>query len=151
MEPVRRALLDESALPAPPDALDLFGMGPGDDWESALEQAQARLPEAVVVKADGPPPNFRVVSQNTILGPLPEFNALRNGHFFFDTDKNEVLFLAREAERDPTRVLAVGSYRRFDAGQVTQQQLIGALLRKYGAAPQTESDPRCADPVRARP
>lgn len=146
VEPVRRALLDESALPAPPDALDLFGIGPGDDWESALEQAQARLPEAVVVKADGPPPNFRVVSQNTILGPLPEFNALRNGHFFFDTDKNEVLFLAREAERDPKRVLAVGSYRRFDAGQVTQQQLIGALLRKYGAAPQTESDPLLRGP-----
>lgn len=146
VEPVRRELLDETVLPTPPNALDIFGMAPGDDWESALEQASTRLPEAVVSKSDGPPPNFRVVSQHTTLGPLPEFNALRNGHFFFDTAKNEVLFLAREAERDPKRVLAVGSYRRFAAGQVSQQQLIGALLRKYGEAPQTESDPSLHGP-----
>lgn len=69
-----------------------------------------------------------------------EFQALRNGHMYIDTAKNEVLALLREAERDPERVLAVASYRRFNAAQVTQQQLIGALLQKYGAAPQTESD-----------
>ncbi len=137
----RTQVLDAGSLPEPPAALDVLGIAPGDDWPAARSKATERLPQAQVAQADGPPPNFRRVTQNTILGPMPEFQALRNGHMFLDTGKGEALALIREAERDPDRVLAVGSYRQFDAAKVSQQQLVGALLQKYGAAPQTESDP----------
>lgn len=136
----RERVLGETSLAKPPEALDIFGLAPGDDWDSARAIAADRLPEATVIRNDGPPPNFRRISQNTILGPMPEFQAFRNGHMFLDSTRNEALALIREAERDPERVLAVASYRRFDAAQIKQQQLIGALLQKYGASPETEAD-----------
>ncbi len=133
-------LMNDDSLTPRLETVDIFGISPGDPWPEARQIASERLPGALVVKADGPPPNFRLVPQNTELGPEPQFSALQNGHIFVDTGRNEILSLLREAERDPDRVLAVGSYRRFDAATVTQQQLIGALLLKYGAEPQNQSD-----------
>lgn len=134
------ALLDDSALPKAPLTVDIFGIEPGASWETARAAAVDRLGAAIVLENNGPPPGFRVVTQNTILGPKPEFQAFRNGHFFLDPQKGEALALIREAERDADRVLAVGSHRTFAPDTVTEEALIGALLRKYGASPRTEGD-----------
>lgn len=139
-------VLDASALPDAPLSTDVFGIEPGAPWASARAAAVERLGSAVVLENDGPPPGFRVVTQNTILGPKAEFQAFRNGHFFLDPEKREALALIREAERDADRILAVGSHRTFAEGTVTQQALIGALLRKYGASPSTEADHALAGP-----
>ncbi len=145
-----KAALTEADLPQPPEQFDVFGISPGDDWGAAEAAARDRLPDARVARGDGPPPNARMVTRNTIIGPMPEFSALRNGHVFLDLGRNEVLAVLREAERDPDRVLAVGSYRRFESGGVTQEQLIGALLRKYGANPATAEDGSLRGPAPAQ-
>jgi len=127
--------------PPPPQATDVLGISPRQPWEEARALAAARIPDPILGVNDGPPDNFREQSSNTLLGPEPIFNAFRNGHFLFARDGGEAVALVREAERDPERVLAVGSYRRFAAGSVTQDALVGALLRKYGDKPETEDDP----------
>lgn len=134
-----QAALD-AALPPAPTVTDVLTITPGDNWDEARGKAAERLPGALVHVADGPPSQLREQISNTLMGPETTFQAFRNGEVFLDAAKNEALALFREPTRDPDRVLAVASYRTFDASQVTQDALIGALLKKYGDAPLTADD-----------
>ncbi|MGC3940343.1 lysozyme inhibitor LprI family protein [Roseobacter sp. EG26] len=127
-------------LPAPPLSSDIFEITPGMDWQQALQSAQRRLPEAMVVENVGAPANFQMTSNNALLGPMAQFQAYHNGHFLFSRSGNEALAVMREPDRDPDRVLAVGSHRVFEPDKVTTDALVGALLRKYGASPETVED-----------
>lgn len=127
-------------LGAAPETVDLFDIAPGDAWADARAKAATRLADAIVLEEDGPPRNLRIVTQNTLFGEEQQFSALQNGHFLIDPEKGEALALLREAERDSERLIGVGSYRTFDASKVSQEALIGALLRKYGANPETNKD-----------
>lgn len=143
---VEQAKLTEASLPQLASSLDVFGIEPGDGWADALKTAAGRLPGAVMLEEDGPPSGLRVVTQNTIFGPEQQFTALRNGHFLIDTAKSEAIALIRENERDPERLIAVGSYRVFDASAASQDALIGALLQKYGSEPDVVDDQRFRGP-----
>lgn len=134
-----QAALD-AALPPAPTVTDVLGMAPGDAWDEASAKAAERLPEALVHVADGPPSQMREQVSNTLMGPETTFLAFRNGEVFLDPARSEALALFREPTRDPDQVLAVASYRTFDATQITQDALIGALLKKYGDAPITADD-----------
>ncbi|MEM6385592.1 MAG: hypothetical protein AAF718_05070 [Pseudomonadota bacterium] len=142
---LQEALTSES-LPLPPEALDIFDIAPGEDWSSARAKAASRLPEAIVLEENGPPSGLRVITQNTVFGEEQQFQALRNGHFLIDVTKNEAIALLRENERDPDRLIGVGSYRTFDATTTSPDALIGALLRKYGKDPVIGEDGRFYGP-----
>lgn len=143
---VAREDLTLDSLPEAPQTVDIFDVRPGDPWETARAAAATRLPEAVVFEEDGPPRNLRIVTQNTAFGDEQQFQALQNGHIFVDPAKGEALALLREAERDPDRVIGIGSYRTFSSSAASQDALIGALLRKYGDSPEASDFNRFGGP-----
>lgn len=132
--------LTTESLPEPPLTTDIFEIVPGMNWDTALQSGQNRLPEAIIVENAGGPGNFRMVSNNALLEPMAQFQAYHNGNFLFSKGGNEALAIMREPDRDPDRVLAVGSHRVFAKDAVTTDALIGALLRKYGPNPETAED-----------
>lgn len=132
--------LSSETLPALQLSSDIFEITPGMDWQKALQSAQARLPEAIVVENIGAPANFQMTNNNTVLGPMPQFQAYHNGHFLFSRNGDEALAIMREPDRDPNRVLAVGSHRVFEPDTVATDALVGALLRKYGASPEASEE-----------